>query len=177
MFSILVDATLATLLFVGDSTMRSIAANPLTHYHPNMVFGNESVVFFGIAGVNIHRCGPMPSDCTAQAILRDPGLKSEAARLKVRAVYLNFAGLHLLHMFPHRPWMLHHNLTKNAAQSLKMAGEHLMENCSKTSQLCYFSDFRGTPWGIEPRKQHIGYRTRVFHVAYMWHFAYALPLP
>ena len=93
------------LLFVGDSTVRALGGKePVAP--PSEVFGNEMIKFFGIAGVNrVAVCNQRgaPSACTATKILRQAML-SEADRARVRAVLLNFAGQHLLHIFPHRPW-------------------------------------------------------------------------
>ena len=118
--------------------MRSLSNMNWSPYVARNVFGNESVTFLGIAGVVRNVCpGLMPSECTAASLLH----KVDAARRTFRVVVLNFAGLHLLHMFPHRPWWVE---DEHARRSSFRDSAAFNETLGKAAtQLCYTADYAG----------------------------------
>jgi len=110
---------------------------------PRTVFGNETIVFVGTAGVlRTHVCSSLPSSCTPTKVLRTPGVRSSSERASVRGLVLNFAGLHLLHMYPHRPWWWDDPAMSDASNAAQKSSISFA-NCSAGSQLCHFADFEG----------------------------------
>ena len=141
-----VDLARATILLVGDSTIRALGNTAWATVKAKTEFGNEKVVFVGTAGVLLgHGCSSAPSSCSPAKVLSGYGLGSSSARAACRGVVLNFAGLHLLHMFPHRPWWWDDpTLSKEANTAQRQeAFNRTLANCSAASQLCAFADYEG----------------------------------